>query len=170
MKRRDIPSQGAPSGRRIAGRAQDDHLIDPYKLVRKLKEPAACPQCGAVYQGGRWSWAERPAAAHDAVCQACHRINDRYPAGTLVLRGAAAGEHRAELLSLARHQETAEKAEHPMNRIMEIRETPEAIVIATTDIHLPRRIGEAVRRAFHGELKTHFDEDTYSVRAEWSKA
>jgi len=26
------------------------------------------------------------------------------------------------------------------------------LVISTTDIHLPRRIGEALKRAFHGEL------------------
>lgn len=169
MKTRGVQSSRSSAGRRIAGRAQDDHLIDPYKSVRKPKEPAACPQCGAVYHDGRWTWAARPAGAHDEVCQACHRINDRYPAGTVILRGAAARARKAELLSLARHQEEAEKAEHPLNRIMGVEETADGIVITTTDIHLPRRIGEAVRRAFHGELKTHFDEGAYSVRAEWSK-
>jgi hypothetical protein len=73
------------------------------------------------------------------------------------------------MLSLARHQEAAEKAEHPLNRIMGVEDTPDGVVITTTDIHLPRRIGEAIRRAFHGEFKAHFDEGAYSVRAEWSK-
>jgi hypothetical protein len=34
----------------------------------------------------------------------------------------------------------------------------------TTDIHLPRRIGEAVGRAFHGNLNEDFDEGGYFVR------
>jgi hypothetical protein len=29
----------------------------------------------------------------------------------------------------------------------------QGVVINTTDIHLPRRIGEAVKRAFHGEIE-----------------
>jgi hypothetical protein len=37
----------------------------------------------------------------------------------------------------------------------------------TTDIHLPRRIGEAVKRAFHGTLDEHFDEGGYFVRVNW---
>jgi hypothetical protein len=40
-------------------------------------------------------------------------------------------------------------------------------VISTTDIHLPRRIGEALKRAFHGELDMHFDEAGYFVRVDW---
>lgn len=41
------------------------------------------------------------------------------------------------------------------------------LVIKTTDIHLPRRIGEAMHRAFHGELHVHYDEENYFVRVEW---
>ena len=42
------------SGRRIAGRAQRDHVIDLYQAQQKLQEPTACRQCGAVYHRGRW--------------------------------------------------------------------------------------------------------------------
>jgi hypothetical protein len=41
-------------------------------------------------------------------------------------------------------------------------------VINTTDIHLPRRIGEAVKCAFHGEIAAHFEEDGYFVRVNWT--
>lgn len=84
--------------------------------------------------------------------------------------GAAVSGHKAEMLDLARSQEAAKTAEHPLNRIMAVEETPDRIVMTTTDIRLPRRIGEATRHAFHGEFKAHFDEDAYSVRAEWSEA
>jgi hypothetical protein len=83
------------------------------------------------------------------------------------LSGVFARQHKEDILQLARHQEEAEKREHPMNRIMSVQEGPNAIVIETTDIHLPRRIGEAVRRAYHGELSEHFEPDAYFVRVNW---
>jgi hypothetical protein len=39
-------------------------------------------------------------------------------------------------------------------------------VISTTDIHLPRRIAEAVKSAFHRKLDLHFDEGGYFLRAD----
>jgi hypothetical protein len=49
--------------------------------------------------------------------------------------------------NLACHEETVEKAEHRLNRIVNIERTDIGWVIATTDIHLPRRVGEAIKRA-----------------------
>jgi hypothetical protein len=86
----------------------------------------------------------------------------------LILRGSFAPAHREELVHLARHQEAAENSNHPLNRIIDIAADPEAITINTTDIHLPRRIGEAVRRAFRGALATDFDETGYFVRVSWT--
>jgi hypothetical protein len=166
------PPPALPRGRRIAGRAQDDHVIDTYKLRRKLPDPTRCPRCGATYHAGRWQWMSPPPTdAQDELCTACRRIEDAYPAGIVTLSGPLVRQHRSEMLSLTRNLEEAEKAEHPLNRIMAIdHKTPERIVITTTDIHLPRRIGEAVRRAFHGDLKTHYDSENYFVRVEWTHA
>jgi hypothetical protein len=44
------------------------------------------------------------------------------------------------------------------------------IVITTTDIHLPRRIGHALVDAYKGELDTHYDEAGYFVRMTWTRA
>jgi hypothetical protein len=46
--------------------------------------------------------------------------------------------------------------ERPLNRIIGIEEDAQGIVINTTDIHLPRRIGEAIKRAFRGETEDNF--------------
>ena len=61
----------------------------------------------------------------------------------------------------------AEKSEHPLNRIISIDQDMQGIVIQTTDIHLPRRIAKAAKRAFHGSLEEHFDERGYFVRIDW---
>jgi NMD protein affecting ribosome stability and mRNA decay len=155
--------------RRIAGHAQQDHILDPYQRQQKLEEGTVCPQCGAAFHEGRWQWLRLPRAAAKELCPACRRIGDRFPAGTVTLRGAIAHEHKEEIIRLARHQEEAEKQEHPLNRIMNIEEDAEGITISTTDIHLPRRIGEAVKRAWRGNLAIQFEEDGYSVRVDWTQ-
>ena len=105
----------------------------------------------------------------EELCPACRRINDNFPAGVVTLRGDSAREHKEEMIHLARHQEEAEKNEHPLNRIISIEEDAHGVVINTTDIHLPRRIGEAVHRAFHGEIEDIFEKDGYFVRVNWTR-
>jgi hypothetical protein len=165
------PFAGGRRDRRILGRAQDEDVGDPYKLRRKLHEPTRCSSCGAVYHEGRWQWLELPPeGAHEELCQACHRINDNYPAGIVALKGPTVQEHEVEIVNLARNLERAEKQEHPLNRIMAIeKQGPDTLIITTTDIHLPRRIGTAVHHTFHGDLKMNFDEDAYFIRVNWTR-
>jgi NMD protein affecting ribosome stability and mRNA decay len=167
MKQTNKPPGAHAAGRRIAGHAQQDHILDPYSRKRKLEEGTVCPDCGAVFKAGRWQWTSASAGAPEVPCAACQRTKENFPAGIVSLAGEFAREHKEEILRLARHQEDAEKQEHPMNRIMSVEEDRDGFVINTTDIHLPRRIGEAVRRAFHGNLREQFEQDGYFVRVTW---
>jgi hypothetical protein len=160
---------GQTAGPRRGGRAQDRIITDPYRRTKKLPEPTVCPQCGAVYQAGRWHWGDRPAGAHEALCQACHRINDDFPAGVVTLDGDFLAAHRDDVLHIIRHQEAAEKPEHPFNRIIAIKEAEGKIVVTTTDLHLPRRIGEALEAAFDGILRLDYESDGYLVRVDWTR-
>lgn len=147
-----------------------ERIHDPYRALQKLHEPTVCPQCGAVYHDGRWQWAqERPANAQEAICQACRRINDRYPAGEIILSGRYTKSHLDEILHVARHCESLEKAEHPLNRIMAVEEEPDRIRITTTDVHLPHRIAHALAKAFHGAITTYYDEEGCFARATWHR-
>jgi hypothetical protein len=169
MKSMDQRPQRQIHTRRIAGHAQQDHILDPYQSQMKLDEGTVCPQCGAVFHDGRWQWLVQPRGAVEERCPACRRINDKFPAGILTLRGAFAREHKDAILELARHQEEAEKKEHPLNRILGIEQEGDVITINTTDIHLPRRIGEAVKRTWRGKLAIDFEEAGYFVRVNWSR-
>jgi hypothetical protein len=166
MRSQRQPNPGGGSGRRIAGRAQRDRILDPYESQRKPHEPASCPQCGAVYRHGRWQWSPAPEAAHAHLCPACHRTAEHLPAGIVTL-------HRLpprltdQVIGLVRNEEAAEKSEHALNRVIAIEEADGDLVVSTTDIHLPRRIGEALKRAYHGELDMHFDDDGYFARVDW---
>jgi hypothetical protein len=167
MKQSNLGRQRPRTTRRIAGHAQQDHILDPYQAQQKLHEGTVCRQCGAVYHDGRWQWAAMADLAHEELCPACRRINDKFPAGIVTLHGDFAREHKDEMIRLARYQEDAEKKEHPLNRIMSIEDDAQGLVINTTDIHLPRRIGETVKRAFHGEITARFEESGYFVRVDW---
>jgi hypothetical protein len=164
-------SQHGESGRRIAGRAQDDHRGDPYHATGKLTEPTACPECRAVYQKGRWQWGDAEPGAHQVLCPACRRIQDSVPAGVVTLSGDYVRSHREELVRNIRAQEQTERAEHPMNRIIDLINSDDGMTIevTTTDIHLPRRIGESIERANGGTLKETYDDNGYFVRVDWKR-
>ena len=124
----------------------------------------------AVFIRGRWQWTTEPLAkAHSDLCPACHRINDKYPAGEIVLSGGFLADHAQEIIRLARNTEALESREHPLQRIMGVEETATGLVITTTDIHLPRRIGHAIVDACKGELDTHYDAQGYFVRITWRR-
>jgi NMD protein affecting ribosome stability and mRNA decay len=171
MKSLKLRPQQRPRSRRIAGRAQLDHILDPYKGTKKLADGTRCPQCGAVVHEGRWGWVEvaEKKPGEEELCPACRRINDRFPAGVVALKGSFAVAHKDELARMARHQEEIEKPEHALDRIMGIEEDAEGLTITTTDIHLPRRIGETIKRAWRGKLTMAFEEDGYFVRVNWRR-
>jgi NMD protein affecting ribosome stability and mRNA decay len=87
MKARSLRSQRPRTTRRISGRAQQDHILDPYQHQKKLHEGVVCPQCGAVYHQGSWRWMARAEGVAEDLCPACRRINDNFPAGVVTLRG-----------------------------------------------------------------------------------
>jgi len=168
MKPAKTSSTNAHKHRRRFGRAQTDAIFETYDRSGKAHQPMICPQCAVVYQDGRWQWLPRPAEATESQCPACRRIRDQAPAGVVTFKGPRLPSLKGDIVQLARHQEQAEKPEHPLNRIMSIQETPESVVINTTDIHLPRRIGQAVRRAYRGKLEVKFEEHGYFVRIDWT--
>jgi hypothetical protein len=149
-----------------------ENVHDTYKLGGKLPEPTRCPRCRAIYVDGRWTWnyaAGGSLAASERICSACHRIADNYPAGEVTLSGTFLAAHKDEILGLARNLEETEKAEHPMNRIIAVREVADQVQITTTDVHLPRRIGKAIQSAWGGELDIHFDEEGYFTSITWDR-
>lgn len=146
-----------------------EHVHDSYKTRLKLPEPSVCPDCGAVYHAGRWQWSQVPTDAQEERCQACHRLHDKYPAGELTLAGGFVKAHHDEIVGLARNTERVENEEHPLHRIMDIEDQDGKIFITTTDIHLPRRIGEALHDAFEGDLDFNYIEESYFIRVNWTR-
>jgi NMD protein affecting ribosome stability and mRNA decay len=147
----------------------EEVVHDPYQERYKPPEPAFCPRCSAIFHNGRWQWGDKGAGAHEHVCPACRRIQERYPAGYVTLSGPFLAQHADEISGLISNEETKAKAEHPLERIIEVNEEGDGMVVTTTGTHLARRIGEALRHAWKGELALKYSPDEYLVRVYWKR-
>ena len=164
-----VPSPKTPIGGvvRHGAAIYDDPRHDPYWTKHRYSEPTKCKDCGAVFHNGRWRWGAAPGDAHLARCPACRRIHDQLPAGTVTLGGLYVDAHRNDLAGIVRNTERREREEHPLSRVMGIADVAGRMVVTTTDIHLPRRIGEALRAAHDGTLEFRFADDEYHIDVQW---
>lgn len=147
-----------------------EFVHDSYKAKRKLPEPTRCPKCGAVYRAGRWTWEKAPAGTDETICPACHRIQDRFPAGYVTITGGFFREHKDEVLNRVRNCEEREKTEHPLERIAGIEESGDRALVTTTSVHLARLISEALYDSFKGQLDYSYNQEENLLRATWSRA
>ena len=148
---------------------QED-VHDPYFVKEKHPDPAVCTKCGVVFRDGIFEWLGRPPEnAQKMVCPACRRIDDKYAGGEVRLEGAFLEKHREEVANLVKNTEESEKGRRPLERIIEITIGTGRIDVRTTYEHLARRIGEAVHRAFKGELKLVYSEDEKFIRVQWKR-
>jgi NMD protein affecting ribosome stability and mRNA decay len=146
-----------------------EQVHDSYKAQRKPPGSTRCPDCGAVFQNGRWSWGTATDSANEERCPACHRIRDKFPAGFVALKGAFLAQHRDEIMNLIANHEAKEKAERPLQRIIAIVEGADGMLVTTTDIHLARDLAQALRRAYKGELELHYNKEENLLRATWTR-
>jgi NMD protein affecting ribosome stability and mRNA decay len=142
---------------------------DSYKSRHKLADMTRCPDCGAVYIDGRWTWNAAPAGSPEERCPACHRMHDKFPAGFVSITGAFFAAHRDEIMNRVATCERNAKQDHPLERIMAIEGAESGVVVTTTDPHLARRIGEALHDAYKGELEYHYNKEDNLLRVVWSR-
>jgi hypothetical protein len=108
-----------------------------------------------------------PDGAFWVLCPACRRIDESYPAGTVTLSGQRLGMQRTAILDLIHNEEIAERDEHALSRLMALVDHGGSIEATTTDTNLAQRIGEALRRAFGGELEVRYSDDDLQVSVRW---
>jgi len=143
---------------------------DPYHGRAKSGGTQQCKKCGAICKAGRWSWGwPPPGDARSGLCPACKRVRDRYPAGTIHLRGAPPAQRNA-ILRRIRNVEALEQAEHPLERILAIEHGPGETIVSTTGVHLARAIAGALGRGFPGEISIHYGLGAEEILVQWRAA
>ena len=148
-----------------------ERVHDPYMMRAKLPDPTICPECQVVFTEGRWQWLPSvPTEGHQELCPACRRISDKVPAGILNLSGGFFHNHRDEIMSLLHNNVEAQMAQHAIKRVMGVEEPDdESVVVTFTDSHLPQTVGEAIRRAYQGDLDIQYTDEAGIVRASWTR-
>ena len=149
--------------------ASKDARIDPYQPRTKIAGSALCPDCGAVYRRGMWRWEATPEGSAAHACPACRRTREGFPAGVVTLSGEFLREHHGEIFDLVHNVEKVRKSRHPLQRILATREQEGRLEVTTTDIHIARRLGDALLDAFQGEMHVSYSPGDYFVRVSWSR-
>ncbi|MDA8100394.1 MAG: BCAM0308 family protein [Nitrospiraceae bacterium] len=148
---------------------------DPYLPRGASGKVGICEGCNAVYRNKRWYAGLSEARAEDAdavkvVCPACLKIRDDFPEGIVTLTGGYALTHKQEVLNLVKNEEIRARGFNPLERVMSIRENGYGgIVISTTNEKLAQRIGRALKKAFHGEVKYQWSRENKLVRVDWMR-
>jgi hypothetical protein len=160
-----IRRAGAGVARAIGRRAETGE--DTSRQLPETLEPTVCWVCGAVCDEGRWQWRPVPREAHLARCAACLRTLRNDPAGAVSLGGSFVREHRDAVRDLVRQLAATEWRLHATSRIIALQDMPCSIRVTTTDIRLPRRIAEAARDRWGGEISFGYGEGRYFLHARW---
>lgn len=142
---------------------------DPYQLKGKLVEPTHCEDCGATYHKGRWTWEAPKADSVATHCPACSRIMDKVPAGFINLSGEFLSHHKTEIINLIKNVEQQEKQNHPLERIMNMEIAENMVTVSLTSAHIAQAIGEAINRAYKGDLDIAYNEKNAQIRINWSR-
>jgi hypothetical protein len=150
-------------------RAARKPVHTPYQGAQKPPAHSHCPECNAVFESGRWQWADASDDAHEVVCPACSRIRDDDPAGVVALAGNFLSAHREDILALITQMGEEEKSQNALHRIMRVEEGPASMVVTTTDIQTPRRIGDVLQRTYGGKLESSFDEEDSFLHIIWNR-
>lgn len=143
-------------------------IRDPYQLNKTYPDPTICNSCGSLYTNGKWTWHDLPEEAHRGICPACHRIRDNHPGGIIELRGSFLAENKSDILDVVHHIKDREIIENPMERVLHIYKNADKTIVTTTGIHLARAIGDAIAKAFKGDLAYNYD-DINLVRVRWER-
>jgi NMD protein affecting ribosome stability and mRNA decay len=140
-----------------------------HKRSAKAAGGLVCRDCGVVQHRGRWFFGAPPLAELAAGrCPACQRVRERYPAGTLRLP-ADLSARRTELLALIRNVEETEKAEHPLERLMDVEESGGQLVVTTTGVHLARELAHKLGRQLHRKPRFRYADDEDLVHVDWEE-
>jgi len=147
---------------------------DPYLSKSAPKDYSVCRQCSAMYHNKHWSLKAKSdpimkKMTGTALCPGCQKIQDRFPAGILSLRGAFMKSHKDEILHRIKNEEQRALGFNPLSRIIEIHEFNGMIEITTTNEKLAQRIGKSLHKAFKGHLTYKWSGNNKFTRVDWMR-
>lgn len=149
---------------------------DPYQPRLDPGEVAACTACQAVYQRRHWFFdhdayvrATMEPTTRMILCPACQKIRDRYAEGRVTLRPSAfLSAHKDDIVRAMRNEEERAQGVNPLERIVELTEAEEGIIVTTTNEKLAQRIGRTLKSTFQGQTTYQWSDPKF-LSVEWTR-
>jgi NMD protein affecting ribosome stability and mRNA decay len=117
-----------------------------------------------LFSEGRWVWKGTEEEVNTTVCPACRRITERNPAGFVDIHGDFFHGRGQEIENLIYNTEKAETLDRPMERLIQVVRDEDGTRVTTTGVHIARRIGDAVARAYSSESTIEYLDGEKRVR------
>ena len=140
----------------------------------RLTDPTVCERCGAVYTRRTWRRDHKVTdallrGAAWAVCPACALASREEYFGRVVLRGAYAAAHEADIRR--RILNVAERAQftQPERRVVSVDHAGDVLEVLTTSQKLAHRIARELKKAFGGRTSYAWSDRDGSLNAIWQR-
>jgi hypothetical protein len=155
-----------------------DHEAGRHRPPRTPRGARVCQHCGAVYEKRRWVAAASTrsaslralAAPALTICPACRMIADQRFGGEVRISGGYVPAHRAAIERLVRNEAARAAEDNPTAAIVSLdRPAPRRLVVRTTTEHLAQRIGHALHKAMHGQVRYRFSHENKFAHVTWTR-
>lgn len=157
-----------------------DHEAGRHRPPRAPSEPRVCRTCGAVYRKRRWVTADEagpvPPRAADGTpaavvtCPACRKIAAKVPNGFVYFGGTFAQAHREEIVRLVQAEARRAAVDNPTAQLIAWERTDDGrLAVSTTTEHLAERLGQAVAKAYDGDVRYDFSHENKFARVHWHR-
>jgi len=141
--------------------------------LRSEKYPAntRCPRCDLHFEDGVWKHADsnRRTEWRYKLCPACTQIRNGITGGIVHFSGAFADIHRQELLNRIRNVVKETQEDRPLERIIEVKEDKDGILVSATTEHLAVKIGKHIQRDFGGTLHLKYAPEDKFAFVQWHR-
>lgn len=156
-----------------------DHDGGRHRSAKAASSPRVCAGCRALYRNKRWTAggqgpAPRPLdpAARPAhvLCPACRMGAEGLFSGEVRVSGAFVAEHHAEVETLLKREAERAAEDNPTSRILTLNSpAPDKLCVTTTTEHLAKRLGQALAKAYQGEVHYGFSHGNKFAHVTWSR-
>jgi hypothetical protein len=102
-------------------------------------------------------------------CPGCKRKKEGVPSGYLEATGSFFTAHREENEHLLRNEAVRSAEDNPVARVIDWSSKGNKVSLTTTTEHLAQRLGHALEKAFHGEVKYDFSHENKVARVSWHR-
>jgi hypothetical protein len=153
--------------------SRDNKNVPAEKRTGRLREPAACERCGAIFSHRSWRRGHRVTKAlldraSWTQCPACKQASAGEYCGRVLIRGRYAVDHETLIRQRLANVDAQAQLTQPERRLVSVERNGAVFEALTTSQKLAHRIVHELKKAFHGRASYKWSDDG-SLFAVWER-